>query len=164
MTWQITDAFLLINVCVLSWWNISSAIMFMAIQTAIPFCLKSNMASGQAILVSTSCLTLFLTSWWHMININWIFPRHLILSHSRDYLENASTVTSMVIYWTGSLIFLSGHTRYVVVDGAVSSWSAVDSGVPQGTVLDPLLFLLYINDWPDCVESQVHLFKDNCLL
>ena len=52
----------------------------------------------------------------------------------------------------------------VVVDGCCSDSTSVDSGVPQGTVLCPLLFLCYINDLPDSAVSQVRLFADDCLL
>ena len=40
----------------------------------------------------------------------------------------------------------------------------VESGVPQGTVLGPLMFLCHIKDLPDCVKSQVQLFADDCLI
>ena len=52
----------------------------------------------------------------------------------------------------------------VIVDGESSSEVYVKSGVPQGTVLGPLLFLVHINDLPDCVKSSVRLFADDCLL
>ena len=40
----------------------------------------------------------------------------------------------------------------------------VKSGVPQGTVLGPLIFLLYINDIGDGIDSQIQLFADNTIL
>ena len=52
----------------------------------------------------------------------------------------------------------------VVLDGVSSSETEVLSGVPQGTVLGPLLFLCHINDLPLSVKSQVRLFADDCLL
>lgn len=52
----------------------------------------------------------------------------------------------------------------VVVDGESSSGTAVVSGVPHGTVLGPLLFLVHINNLPDHVTSNVRLFADDCLL
>ena len=60
--------------------------------------------------------------------------------------------------------FLSDRTMRVLCEGAQSSDAKVDSGVPQGTVLGPLLFLCHINDLPECVKSKVRLFADDCLL
>ncbi len=60
--------------------------------------------------------------------------------------------------------FLGDRTQQVVVDGSKSGSASVDSGVPQGSVLGPLLFLLYINDLPQTVKSNVRLFADDCVL
>ena len=62
--------------------------------------------------------------------------------------------------------FLQQRDQRVVVDGKCSEWTHVDSGVPQGTVLGPLLFLIYINDMPKCISlgSLIRLFADDCIL
>ena len=60
--------------------------------------------------------------------------------------------------------FFRNRSIKVLLDGESSDEVSVDSGVPQGTSLWPLLFLCHINDLPDCVRSQVRLFAVDCLL
>ena len=62
--------------------------------------------------------------------------------------------------------FLIGRTQNVLVDGHLSDPADVGSGVPQGTVLGPLLFLLYINDLPLILSpgTRIRLFADDCLI
>ena len=61
--------------------------------------------------------------------------------------------------------FLIGRSQRVVLDGVQSSSISVSSGVPQGTVLGPLMFLVYINDLPNCIKhSTVRLFADDCII
>ena len=60
--------------------------------------------------------------------------------------------------------FLSNRTQQVVVSGIQSLSCLVSSGVPQGSLLRPVLFLLYINDITSEIQSQVRLFADDCLI
>ena len=61
--------------------------------------------------------------------------------------------------------FLKDRTQKVLINGESSDEVPVASGVPQGSVLGPVLFLIYINDLPDYVQnSTVRLFADDCIL
>ena len=57
--------------------------------------------------------------------------------------------------------FLTTRRQRVVIDGHSSGWSEVTSGVPQGSILGPLLFLVYINDFPLAVKCNCGLFVDS---
>ena len=60
--------------------------------------------------------------------------------------------------------FLTNLNQEVVLEGKHSSRSEVTPGVPQGTVLEPLLFLIFINDITKNTSSNDRLFADDCLL
>ena len=67
-----------------------------------------------------------------------------------------------LLKWTAS--FLKTRSQSVLVEGKYSKPAKVLSGVPQGTVLGPLLFLIHINNLTSVVTSQVRLFADDCLM
>ena len=60
--------------------------------------------------------------------------------------------------------FLTDRTQRVVVNGKTSQEGAVTSGIPQGSVLGPILFVIYINDLPQTVKSQIKMFADDTKL
>ena len=60
--------------------------------------------------------------------------------------------------------YLSGRLQRVVLNGQMSSWKPFLAGVPQGSILGPLLFLIYINDLPNELKSNAKLFADDTSL
>ena len=57
--------------------------------------------------------------------------------------------------------FLRGRRQRVRVEADFSSWVPVKSGIPQGSVLGPSLFVIFINDMPDMIDSMCQLFADD---
>ena len=60
--------------------------------------------------------------------------------------------------------FLNNRFQEMVLNGQCSNWSSVLAGVPQSSILKPLLFLIYINDLSDSLKSTVKLFTDDTSL
>ena len=60
--------------------------------------------------------------------------------------------------------FVSSRKQKVALNGQNSSWTNVHAGVPQGSILGPLLFLIYINDLSDNLTSNAKLFADDTSL
>ena len=60
--------------------------------------------------------------------------------------------------------YLANRKQRVVLNGMESNWGEIKAGVPQGSVLGPLLFLIYINDLEEGIESHVKFFADDTSL
>jgi len=85
------------------------------------------------------------------------------VNHSKLIAKlEAYGIDTPTTHWIKS--FLSQRSQSVVLDGVRSDSVPVTSGVPQGSVLGPALFLIYINDLPSCVASSVRLFADDTVL
>ena len=80
-----------------------------------------------------------------------------------DSSSSFTTTGSVRTPWHGSELrsFIQDQKQLVAVEGEKSAQAKIDSGVPQGTVLDPLLFLAFIIDLPEVVHSH---FADDCLI
>ena len=67
-----------------------------------------------------------------------------------------------LIHWIEDYLF--ARTQRVVIQGQASSWGDIRAGVPQGSVLGPLWFLVYVNDIVEIVNSEIRLFADDTTL
>ena len=83
--------------------------------------------------------------------------------HKRLILKfTSSGIEGDVLQWIKS--FLTGRRHRVTVDGELSDWVNVISGIPQGSVLGPTLFVIFINDMPDVAQNCLKLFADDAKL
>jgi len=86
-----------------------------------------------------------------------------LVPHGRLLTKIANSgVDSKVVVWIRK--FLLGRTQRVRVGGQLSAEVRVTSGVVQGSVLGPLLFLAYVNDIWSNMESTIRLFADDCAI
>ena len=94
------------------------------------------------------------------LDISKAFDRvwHVGLLHKLE----SNGISGPLLMWFKNYLF--NRRQRVVMNGQASDWGNINAGVPQGSVLGPLLFLIYINDIVDVVRSNIKLFADDTSL
>ena len=132
--------------------------------------LLSSCQSGFRSLHNTLTALLEATNSWS-VNIDNGFLNGVVfidLKKAFDTIDNEIILRKLsyfgadqaTIKWFQS--YLSDRTQRCNVNGSLSTTSTVTCGVPQGSILDPLLFLMYINDLPNCLrDAAPRMFADD---
>ena len=95
---------------------------------------------------------------------------YLDLQKAFDKICNARLLSKLKSYGIGGKLlqwienFLSNRRQCVHLRGSKSDWINIFSGVPQGSVLGPFLFIVYVNDMPNVVSSDLYMFADDTKL
>ena len=90
--------------------------------------------------------------------------RLLAESGTRDYCSNWPLLVALNLFFVGLRGYLSGHRQRVVINGVISDWALIFAGVPQGSILEPLICLIFINDIVNNIQSNICLFADDASL
>ena len=95
-------------------------------------------------------------------HVLYYLENHELLSRDQHgFRPKRSCILQLLEVFNEWSINLTGRSQRVVVRGCHSAWAPVLSGVPQGSVLGPVLFILYINDLSDSVQSSIKIFADD---
>ena len=100
----------------------------------------------------------FMDSSLDFIGFIWILLKHLIVYHLMLKLSQIG-INSCILKWIAHFLF--NRSQRVMVNGVCFEWTNVTSGIPQGSVLGPILFTIFINDVPISISSHVKIFADD---
>ena len=98
----------------------------------------------------------------NLIHIPLTICKKTLKRFSKRIYKNKTKIDRRVISWVYE--FLNNRTQRVKLGNSVSDIGNITSGVPQGSIIGPLLFLIFINDLPSNISSRIRLFADDCIL
>ena len=144
-------------------------------ETLLHACLPALPTSQHGFLPKRSCVTnlsCFLEHCWSSISTGkqtdaiytdyssaFTSVNHTLLLHK---LQHSFNITGVAYSWLKS--YLSNRTQRVVLNGKHSDWTPVQSGVPEGSILGPLLFACYVADIPLHIRSGCIMYADDVKL
>ena len=125
---------------------------------------RSSRSTGDLLTVASDRITIVFNRSWATLALA------LDKSNAIDRVWHADLLHKLKLYGISGQIFglissfLSNRRLRVVLDGKSSQEYPVNAGVPQGSILGPTLFLLYINDLPDDVICNIAIYADDTTL
>ncbi len=152
---------------------VMSKILEKVVQAQLVYHLESNCLlninqSGFRSNHSTQDVLVNVTDSWRKSIVKGEFVGAVFLDLAFDCVNHDIILSKLPFYGIGGDAlhwfhsYLSNRSQRVCVDDNLSSWGSITSGVPQGSILGPLLFVLYINDMPHIVEhSHVNIYADD---